>query len=118
MSISPSPRPLAVVSCASSGIGLELAKQFAEHDFDLVIAAQDDELATAASTLQALGATVESVQVDLATNEGVAELAGRIRALGRPIAAIALNAGRGAGGEFAGLDAATATSLEDELEIV
>ena len=35
-----SSRPLAVVTGASSGIGLELARQFAEHDFDLLIAAE------------------------------------------------------------------------------
>ena len=37
-------RPLALVTGASSGIGLELAKQFAEHGFDLIVAAEDTEL--------------------------------------------------------------------------
>jgi short-subunit dehydrogenase len=32
-------RSFAVVTGASSGIGLELAKQFAKHDFDLLIVA-------------------------------------------------------------------------------
>jgi short-subunit dehydrogenase len=36
--------PLAVVTGASSGIGLELARQFAMHAFDLVIAAEDEEI--------------------------------------------------------------------------
>ena len=31
-------RPLALVTGASTGIGLELAKQFAQHGFDLVVA--------------------------------------------------------------------------------
>ena len=35
-------RPLAVVTGASSGIGLELAKQFAAHGYDLLVAAEDD----------------------------------------------------------------------------
>jgi len=35
-----SDRPLAVVTGASSGIGLELAKQFAVNRFDLVVAAE------------------------------------------------------------------------------
>ncbi len=34
-------RPLALVTGASSGIGRELAKEFARHDFDLVITADD-----------------------------------------------------------------------------
>ena len=105
-------RPLAVVTGASSGIGLELARQFAENGFDLVIAAEDAELADAAAELQALGAQVEAVRVDLATPEGVEELHRRTTATGRPIAAAALNAGIGAGGAFVDTD------LEDELRLV
>jgi short-subunit dehydrogenase len=109
----PSTRPLALVTGASTGIGLELARQFVEHGFDLVIAANDDALADARRDLQAQGATVDAVPVDLATGEGVDELWRRIQATGRPLAAAALNAGRGAGGAFAG-----GTDLADELEIV
>ena len=108
-----SPRPLAVVTGASSGIGLELAKQFASNGYDLVVAAEDAELTGAARELEALGAGVEAVQVDLATDEGVDELHRRIQAAGRPVDAIALNAGVGAGGAFV-----NGTSLEDELRIV
>jgi uncharacterized protein len=106
-------RPLAVVTGASSGIGRELAKQFAANDFDLIIAAEDAELQSAARELEQLGVTVEAVQVDLATAAGVDELYRRMSAAGRPVAALALNAGVGAGGEFVG-----GTALEDELRIV
>jgi uncharacterized protein len=105
-------RPLAVVTGASSGIGLELARQFGEHGFDLVVAAEDEELAPAARELEGTGATVHAVQVDLAAQAGVDELYEVIEALDRPVDAIALNAGVGAGGAF------TDTALEDELEIV
>ncbi|MET8836565.1 SDR family NAD(P)-dependent oxidoreductase [Micromonospora sp. NPDC004540] len=43
-------RPLAVVTGASSGIGYELAAQFTEHGYDVVVAAEDSSIATAART--------------------------------------------------------------------
>ncbi|MGW1346753.1 SDR family NAD(P)-dependent oxidoreductase [Kribbella sp. NPDC002412] len=105
---------LAVVTGASSGIGLELARQFAQHGFDLVIAAEDDAIQTVAPQLRTAGAQtvqVEAVQADLATPEGVQRLA---TALGRrPIAAAALNAGIGAGGQFIDTDLATEVRMID-----
>jgi hypothetical protein len=41
-------RPLAVVTGASSGIGRELAVQFAENGFDLIVAAEDERIHAAA----------------------------------------------------------------------
>ena len=105
-----SPRSLALVTGASSGIGFELARQFAAHDFDLIVAAEDAELAAAAGELQAEGATVEALQADLSTPEGVEQLWDRVA--GRPLGAAALNAGIGMGGPFA------ETDLEQELELV
>ncbi len=106
-------RPLALVTGASSGIGLALAKQFAQNGFDLVVTAEDAELEQATSELEGLGAHVEAVRADLTTPAGVEEVATFATARARPIAALALNAGRGAGGRFVG-----ETSLDDELAIV
>jgi uncharacterized protein len=106
-------RELALVTGASSGIGRELAGQFAEHGFDLIIAAEDQAIHTAADELAATGARVEAVQVDLASERGVEELYRHVTSLGRPLAAAALNAGIGAGGSFA-----TDTRLQDELKLV
>jgi short-subunit dehydrogenase len=106
-------KPLAVITGASSGIGRELAKQFAQHGYDLLITAEDAELDSAARELQGLGAGVEAVRADLSEHDAVEELARSIISAGRPVDALALNAGRGAGGAFVG-----GTALEDELEIV
>jgi short-subunit dehydrogenase len=115
MSANPT-RPLALVTGASSGIGLELAKQFAANGFDVFLTAEDAELDFAVAQVKGLGAGVESAQVDLAAPGGVDELHAKVKATGRPLAAVALNAGRGAGGVFAG--GPDGTRLEDELEII
>ena len=90
-------RPLALVTGASSGIGLELAKLAAEDGHDLLIAA-DQPLEEAAGALRALGAEVETVQADLATLDGVDRLFEA--AQGRPIAVLCANAGHGLGHAF------------------
>lgn len=108
-----SEHPLALVTGASSGIGFELAKQFAQNGFDLIIAAEDPAITMAANDLRVDGATIEAVQVDLATESGVEQLYRRVIDAGRPLEAAALNAGIGAGGAFA-----TDTDLQDELKLV
>jgi uncharacterized protein len=106
-------RQLAVVTGASSGIGFELAKVFGEEGFDLLIAAEDNELHKAQESLKATGATVQAHRVDLATEAGVVELYRHIENDGRSVEALALNAGIGAGGAFA-----TETQLDDELKLI
>jgi short-subunit dehydrogenase len=108
----PESKPLALVTGASSGIGLELARQFGENGFDLVITAEDAGLSAAAADLRATGADVQSVQVDLRTPDGVRQLYATATAGGRALDAVALNAGVGLGGAF--LD----TDLADDQEII
>jgi short-subunit dehydrogenase len=87
-----------MVTGASSGIGLELAKCCARDGYDLLIAADEPEIITAADTLRELGVTVQAVETDLATTEGVDELYGATN--GRPVDALLANAGHGLGKGF------------------
>ena len=91
-------RPLAIVTGASTGIGLELAKCCANAGFNLVIAADEPEIHDAADVLRESGASVEAVQADLATEAGVQQLYDATG--GRPVAALLANAGRGLGRAF------------------
>ena len=91
------PRPLAVVTGASSGIGYHLAKCAAEHGYDLVLAA-DTPLAQAEGDFTALGAKVECVECDLSSISGVEQL---LQLVGdRKVDALMANAGHGLGGAF------------------
>jgi len=53
-------RQFAIVTGASTGIGLELAKCGARSGFDLLIAADEPEIERAATEIRALGAVVEN----------------------------------------------------------
>ena len=92
------PRPLAVVTGASSGIGRELAQLAAQDGHDLVIAADQGPLDEVARSLRATGADVEAVEADLSTSFGVDKLILAID--GRPVDLLVANAGHGLGHAF------------------
>jgi short-subunit dehydrogenase len=106
-------KPLAVVTGASTGIGFELARQFAQNGFDLIVAADEPQIMNAAETLRGLGTIVEPVQADLATAAGCKQLQAAVEAFGKPLEAIALNAGIGVSGDFS-----RETKLDDELRMI
>lgn len=103
----------AVITGASSGIGYELSKQFAEHGFNIMVAAEDSGIIEASQAFSQYGTQVESIQVDLANRAGVEKLYSKIKNLPEPIEAIAINAGVGVGG--ASFDK---TDLEAELNLI
>lgn len=103
---------MAVVTGASSGIGYNLAKVFAENGFDLVIASNGDRLEKAAADFGAMGVQVKAIEADLATYDGVKSFWSQVESLGRPVDAAAINAGVGVGGLFA------ETDLDEEINLI
>ncbi|MDH6223428.1 SDR family NAD(P)-dependent oxidoreductase [Streptomyces sp. MJP52] len=103
-------RPVALVTGASRGIGFELARQFAEHGYDLLINAEDEALEDAARRLRETGADVRTVRADLRDPEEVTRVAAAAAEFAVDVAA--LNAGVGRGGAFADTDPA------DDREVI
>jgi short-subunit dehydrogenase len=106
-----STRPFAIVTGASSGIGFELAKCCAAAGYDLLIAADEPAIGGAAATLRKAGSTIEAVEADLATVEGVDALYAAIK--GRKVDALFANAGRGLGHAFLDQDFGKARRVID-----
>jgi uncharacterized protein len=104
-------RPYAVVTGASSGIGLALSRQFADHGYDVLMVAEDDGVQQAATGLRAEG-HADAFQVDLRHFDGVERLWAHITGTGRPVAAMAINAGVGHAGAF------VESSLEGDLDLI
>jgi short-subunit dehydrogenase len=104
MSTSPPPAAaLVVVTGASSGIGLELARLAARDGHPLLLVARGLEALEAAATdVLAVGAPAAHVlAADLASDEGIDALVAKVDELDLPVAALVNNAGFGSWGPFA-----------------
>lgn len=106
------PRPLALITGGSSGIGLELAKQFAQNRFDVAISGSSDKVNNAAVMLREEGIEAYPHKADASTYDGVESFWNFVQDLGRPVEAAALNVGIGIGGAFADND------LKDEFRLI
>ena len=102
---------LAVVTGASTGIGFHLAECCAKDGYDLVIAADEAAIETAAQTLRGHGGTVTAVEADLSSEAGVAVLCDAFA--GRDVDLLLANAGRGLGHGFLDQDFAQAKRVVD-----
>ena len=92
-----SSRKLAVVTGASSGIGLEIAKLAAQDGYRLIVAA-DTPFVEAGPALKDLGADVQEIELDLSTKQGVDQLLQKIG--DRQVDVLVANAGHGLGHGF------------------
>lgn len=104
---------LAVVTGASSGIGLELAKCCAKNGSDLLIVADEPKIENAAVELRDFGVTVTPICVDLAAIEGNQTVYSVIEDLDQPVGALLANAGRGLGKAFLDQDFAAVQHIVD-----
>ena len=113
-------RPFAIVTGASSGIGLELAREAAMRGYDLLIAA-DRPLDEQAAQLRGHGGTVDTVEADLATRDGVDALYQQVA--NRRVDALLANAGHGLGKafldqEFAEVQHVINTNITGTLDLI
>ena len=108
------PSKIALITGGSSGIGLELAKQFAAHGHDLVLVARNtDQLEAAAGKIEGkYGVGVRTISLDLADDDSPQQLFDTLSADGVEIHYLVNNAGFGLGGEFADTD------IERELDMI
>lgn len=95
------PRPLALVTGASGGIGAALAWELARHGHDVVLAARGVAAMEAlAAKLREAGAGVTVIAADLAKPGAAAGLADEIARQGLQVDVLINNAGLGAAGRF------------------
>jgi uncharacterized protein len=102
---------LALVTGASSGIGLSLATELAARGYDLIVCSAGDRLGDAVQSLSAHGVEVVEVRADLATSGGVDQLWQQVATINRPLDVACINAGVGVGGLFLETDLAAELNM-------
>ncbi len=104
----------ALITGATTGIGLELAKQFAKNKYDLIIVARDqNKLNEIAENLkQQFNVAVLSISKDLSRLESAKEIYAEVKNKYHNIDVLVNNAGFGSYGSF------VETDLNNELEMI
>ncbi|MEZ5560500.1 MAG: SDR family oxidoreductase [Pseudomonadales bacterium] len=93
-------RRVALITGASSGIGAELAREFARNGFDLVLSARRTDRLRALADQIGGAVEVDVVGVDLSKSRGPARLQEHLGDLGRTVDVLVNNAGVALSGPF------------------
>lgn len=104
----------ALITGASSGIGLHLTREFARNGHPVVLVAPiEDELEEVASEIRSeFGVDAEVIAVDLASEEAADEIWDELSVMGTDIGILCNNAGLGRHGKFWEIP------LEDDIEML
>lgn len=113
-SVKPSDRPVALVTGATSGIGLALARLCARRGYDVALVARNAAaLETLAAELKGAGAKVHVLAKDLSRVEGAHEVVAELTRRGVGVDLLVNNAGFGVHGPFEESDGAAELALVD-----
>jgi short-subunit dehydrogenase len=106
-------RQVALITGASSGIGLDLAKIFAQGGHDLVLVARnEDALRAVAADCEKSGVKVHVLAKDLSNPSAAQEIFDELSSRGIAVEVLVNNAGFGTHGPF------VRTKLEDEVGMI
>lgn len=105
-------RPFVMITGASSGLGLELAKLFAQDGYDIAVSGSSERIFEAETTIKSYGVEAYPLQADASTYEGVEAFWQFVKSKNRKLDAAVLNVGISLGNSFLEND------LEEELKLI
>lgn len=105
-------RPFAVITGISNKLGMEMARQFASHGYDMLLTSSSDGIANAEDELRAFGVDVTGIEVKLFSFTGVEKLRRAIESFNRPVDVLVMTFMNGVSGEFA------ETDLKREIRLI
>lgn len=105
-------RPFAIITGISNKLGMEMARQFASHGYDLLLTSPNNGIANAEDELRSFGVDVTGIEVKLFSYTGVEKLNKAIESFNRPVDVLVMTFMNGVSGEF------TETDLNREVRLI